>query len=124
MSYFTDDHLTGFYVFQTLNKPSLFFNAFIREKRSIFLHQTADGKTVITVSTAVNLQDALGEIKKLFEDKYSTVGVTYNFGSFGTLAQQISKGAPVDVFFSAAENKFDHLVKKELIDREINRRDI
>lgn len=82
--------------------------------------ETSSEKTVLTVSAAASLQDALGEIKKLFENKYSTVGVTYNFGSSGTLAQQISHGAPVDVFFSAAEDKFDHLVKKGLIDQKNN----
>ncbi|MCM3790757.1 molybdate ABC transporter substrate-binding protein [Domibacillus indicus] len=72
----------------------------------------------ITVSAAASLQDALGEIKKSFEKKYSNVDVTYNFGSSGTLAQQISQGAPVDLFFSAAEDKFDALVKDGSIKQE------
>ena len=43
--------------------------------------------------------------------------VNYNFGASGALQQQISQGAPVDLFFSAAEDKFDKLVKDGLIEK-------
>ena len=41
--------------------------------------------------------------------------ITYNFGSSGSLQQQIEQGAPVDVFFSAAAKQMDALQKNQLL---------
>ncbi|MFS0597949.1 molybdate ABC transporter substrate-binding protein [Peribacillus frigoritolerans] len=76
----------------------------------------AGGKVELTVSAAVSLQDALNDIKKSFEKENANVEVHYNFGASGALQQQISQGAPVDLFFSAAEDKFDKLVDENLIE--------
>ncbi|MDR7080384.1 molybdate transport system substrate-binding protein [Neobacillus niacini] len=73
-------------------------------------------KVELTVSAAASLQDALNEIKTSFEKENSNVTVNYNFGASGALGQQISQGAPVDLFFSAAEDKFDKLVQDGLIE--------
>ncbi|PGT82766.1 molybdate ABC transporter substrate-binding protein [Bacillus sp. AFS040349] len=69
----------------------------------------------ITVSAAASLTDALNEIKTQFENEHQNIKVTFNFGSSGTLQQQILQGAPADLFFSAAEDKFDELIKKGFI---------
>ncbi|MGJ7911492.1 molybdate ABC transporter substrate-binding protein [Neobacillus sp. LXY-1] len=74
-------------------------------------------KVELTVSAAASLQNALNEIKATFEKEHSNVKVNYNFGASGALQQQISQGAPVDLFFSAAEDKFDKLVQDGLIDK-------
>lgn len=80
--------------------------------------QVAEDENVeITVSAAASLTDALNEITTSFEKDYPTIKVTYNFGSSGTLQQQIIQGAPADLFFSAAEDQFDELVKEEVIDK-------
>ncbi|WP_299094196.1 molybdate ABC transporter substrate-binding protein [uncultured Metabacillus sp.] len=71
----------------------------------------------ITVSAAASLTDALNEIKTTFEEEHPNIEVTYNFGSSGTLQQQIIQGAPADLFFSAAKDKFDELVNKGYIDQ-------
>ena len=42
----------------------------------------------------------------------------FNFGASGSLQQQISQGAPVDLFFSAAEDRFDLLVEEGMIAKE------
>ncbi|MGE7590446.1 MULTISPECIES: molybdate ABC transporter substrate-binding protein [Bacillaceae] len=76
----------------------------------------AGGKVELTVSAAVSLQDALNDIKMSFEKENANVEVHYNFGASGALQQQISQGAPVDLFFSAAEDKFDKLVEEDLIE--------
>ncbi|WP_404407110.1 molybdate ABC transporter substrate-binding protein [Jeotgalibacillus malaysiensis] len=64
----------------------------------------------LTVSAAASLQDALGEIEVQFEEE-TGIEVTFNYGGSGSLKQQISQGAPVDLFISAAENHFDELVE-------------
>ncbi|MEH7098275.1 molybdate ABC transporter substrate-binding protein [Neobacillus vireti] len=74
-------------------------------------------KVELTVSAAASLQDVLNGIKTDFEKSHPNVIVNYNFGASGALQQQISQGAPVDLFFSAAEDKFDQLVKEGLIEK-------
>ncbi|WP_338754431.1 molybdate ABC transporter substrate-binding protein [Bacillus sp. FJAT-52991] len=72
----------------------------------------------LTISAAVSLQEALNEIKASYEKEHPNVKIVYNFGSSGALQQQISQGAPVDLFFSAAEDKFDQLVAEGKIEKE------
>ncbi|OMP68325.1 molybdate ABC transporter substrate-binding protein [Domibacillus epiphyticus] len=75
-------------------------------------------KVELTISAASSLQDALHDLTAAFEKEYPHVKINYNFGASGALQQQISQGAPVDLFFSAAEDKFDKLVEKGLIEKE------
>lgn len=74
-------------------------------------------KVELTISAAASLQDALKEIAADFEKKHPNIKITYNYGASGALQQQISHGAPVDLFFSAAEDKYDKLVKDGLINK-------
>jgi molybdate transport system substrate-binding protein len=69
----------------------------------------------LTVSAAVSLKEALGEITPLYSKAKSNVAIRNNFGSSGDLQQQIVNGAPVDVFISAASKQMDELQKKDLI---------
>ena len=75
----------------------------------------------ITVSAAISLKDALDELGPIFQVQQhrknggNGTAVTYNYGGSGTLARQIEQGAPVDVFFSAAEKQMDELVAQNLI---------
>lgn len=71
----------------------------------------------LTISAAASLQESLEELQKNYEKEHSTIKITYNFGGSGALQQQISQGAPVDLFFSAAEDKFDELVSNGAIDQ-------
>jgi molybdate transport system substrate-binding protein len=71
----------------------------------------------LTVSAAASLQDALNEITVAFVKDHPNVKINYNFGASGALQQQISQGAPVDLFFSAAKDKFDKLVEDGLIEK-------
>ncbi|WPK12172.1 molybdate ABC transporter substrate-binding protein [Lysinibacillus louembei] len=80
--------------------------------------QTANDEAVeLTISAAASLQDALEELTATYTNEHPNVTITYNFGGSGTLQQQILQGAPVDLFFSAAENKFDELVDEGFIDQ-------
>ncbi|WP_419181276.1 molybdate ABC transporter substrate-binding protein [Fictibacillus nanhaiensis] len=71
----------------------------------------------LTISAAASLQDVLNKIATQYEKEHPNISITYNFGGSGALKQQISNGAPVDLFFSAAEDKFDQLVKEGLIEK-------
>jgi len=62
------------------------------------------GATVtLTVSVAASVQDAMKDIQVAYAEVAPAVTITYNFGSSGSLAQQIAQGAPTDVFLSASE---------------------
>lgn len=85
--------------------------------------QTVDKKTSttlekieLTISAAASLNEALTEIKALYENKSENVTLFFNFDGSGALQQQISQGAPADLFFSAAEDKFNLLVEEGRID--------
>lgn len=80
--------------------------------------QAAPEKNVeLTISAAASLQDALTEITSNFNKEHGHVKINFNFGASGALQQQISQGAPVDLFFSAAEDKFNQLVTDGLIEK-------
>lgn len=74
-------------------------------------------KVTLTVSAAASAQDALKEIQTNYEKSHSNVAIQDNFGSSGTLQKQISQGAGADLFFSAAEDKFEKLVHDGDIDK-------
>ena len=60
------------------------------------------------------MQDALKAVGEAYQESSNT-SVSYNFGSSGTLQQQIEQGAPVDVFISAAQKQMDALEAKNLL---------
>ncbi len=68
----------------------------------------------ITVSAAISLKNAFSEIAGLYESKYN-VKCILNFGSSGDLMRQISGGAPVDVFASAAQKDMNELDKLKMV---------
>lgn len=88
---------------------------------SFALGAAAQQSETITVSAAISLKDALDELGPIFQVQQhrknggNGTAVTYNYGGSGTLARQIEQGAPVDVFFSAAEKQMDELAGEGLI---------
>lgn len=75
----------------------------------------------LTISAAASLKDSLTEIKAVFAKENPSVTLTYNFGSSGTLQQQIEQGADADIFISAAKKQMDALASKDLIIKDTNR---
>ena len=69
----------------------------------------------LTVSAALSLKNAFEEIGKLYEVKQPGRKVLFNFGASGNLARQITGGAPVDVFASAAQKDMDDMAAKGYI---------
>lgn len=76
----------------------------------------ATKKITLTVSAAASLKNALSEIENDYEATHHNIDIKFNYGSSGALAQQIISGAPVDIFFSAAQDKVDFLVKEKAVD--------
>ncbi|WP_394233896.1 molybdate ABC transporter substrate-binding protein [Niallia oryzisoli] len=75
-------------------------------------------KVELTISAAASLKDAMDVIQQSYQEEHPEVTLKFNFGASGSLQQQISQGAPVDLFFSAAEDKFDFLVEEGSIAKE------
>lgn len=67
------------------------------------------------ISSAASLKDSMNEVKQVYEAEKENVKVIFNYGSSGTLQQQIEQGADVDIFVSAAAKQMDALEKKDLI---------
>ena len=70
----------------------------------------------LTVSAAASLTDAFKEIGQRFEAAKPGVTVRFNFAASGVLIQQITQGAPVDVFASADQETMNRGVEQKLID--------
>ena len=74
-------------------------------------------KVELTISAAASLKDAMEVIQNTYQEEHPEVTLKFNFGGSGSLQQQISQGAPVDLFFSAAEDKFDVLVEEGILQK-------
>lgn len=70
----------------------------------------------LLVSAAASLTNVLPAIAAEFERAHPGLQVKCNFAGSGALQQQIEKGAPVDVFISAAQRQMKALHMKRLID--------
>ncbi|HKQ24402.1 MAG TPA: molybdate ABC transporter substrate-binding protein [Burkholderiales bacterium] len=71
----------------------------------------------IIVSAASSLTNAFTDIGKDYEKANPNQKVSFNFASSGALLQQISRGAPVDVFATADQETMDRANKQNLIVR-------
>ncbi|HHX87395.1 MAG TPA: molybdate ABC transporter substrate-binding protein, partial [Firmicutes bacterium] len=69
----------------------------------------------LNLSVAASLTDAMQEIEQLYTDENSHVSIEFNFGSSGSLQQQIEQGAPTDIFMSAASKQMNELEEKDLL---------
>lgn len=76
----------------------------------------------VTVSAAASLTNAFKDVAHSFETQYPDTKILLNFGASGALLQQMSKGAPVDIFASADQETMDQAVKSGLV-RADSRRD-
>ncbi|MEV0198807.1 molybdate ABC transporter substrate-binding protein [Nonomuraea sp. NPDC050691] len=62
----------------------------------------AGGAKEVTVFAAASLTGTFTELGETFEAAHPGTAVRFNFGSSSTLAQQITQGAPADVFAAAS----------------------
>ena len=81
-----------------------------------FAQQSPPAKQApITVSAAISLKDVLDQLGREYERDNPGAKVTFNYAGSGTLQHQIEQGAPVDIFFSAAQKQMDALQSAGLI---------
>jgi molybdate transport system substrate-binding protein len=69
----------------------------------------------LTVSVAASLTDVMRTLGSLFEAANPPSRVRFNFGASGALMQQITQGAPVDVFVSADEETLERGLAQKLL---------
>jgi molybdate transport system substrate-binding protein len=69
----------------------------------------------LTVSAAASLTNAFKELGPIFEAQNPGTKLQFNFAASGALLQQISKGAPVDVFASADQETMDQAQGQSLV---------
>ena len=72
----------------------------------------------ILVLSASSLSDALNELQKDFRLE-NDIMVNISYGGSQMLAQQISSGAPADIFISAGESPVIFLSNKNLIETQL-----
>jgi len=77
--------------------------------------KSRSAKNVLLVSAAMSLRDAFTEAGRRFERRHPGKRVRFNFASSGTLATQIIRGAPVDVFASASQHHMNRVARKGLV---------
>ena len=82
---------------------------------------SSSSKINLIISAAASLQPMMEEIKIVYEQNHPDISLNYNFGASGLLAQQIERGAPVNIFFSASTLEMDKLKQKNLIRNDIRR---
>ena len=68
----------------------------------------------LVVSAAASLTNAFADIGKEFEKSKPGTKVLFNFSASGQLLQQLSRGAPVDVFASADQQTMDKAEKQSI----------
>lgn len=69
----------------------------------------------LTVSAASSLKDVVNAIAFEYNQENSDIKIIYNFGSSGSLQQQIEQGAPIDIFISASPQQMEALKAKNLL---------
>ena len=76
-----------------------------------------DASGDLYVFIAASLSNAMEDIQKDFNKKYSDVNILFNADSSGTLQTQIEEGSRCDIFFSAATKQMDALVDEKLAEK-------
>lgn len=69
----------------------------------------------LIISAAASLKNVLQAIQPIYTQQKPNITLAYNFGSSGSLQQQIEQGAPIDVFISAAQKQMNALQKKNFL---------
>lgn len=69
-------------------------------------------KVDLYASVAASVQDAMLELKEVYEKDNEHINLIFNFGPSGGLMQQIEEGVDADLFISAGKKQVDQLEEK------------
>ncbi|MDJ0845514.1 molybdate ABC transporter substrate-binding protein [Crocosphaera sp.] len=94
---------------------ALLLVSFVTACTTSTVNQQDASKVTLTVSVASSVQDAMKAVQPLYQEENPNVEIIYNFGSSGSLQQQIEQGAPTDIFISAAPKQMNALQDKDLL---------
>ncbi|MGL4912553.1 MAG: molybdate ABC transporter substrate-binding protein [Romboutsia sp.] len=72
-------------------------------------------KIELNISAASSLKDSMIKIKEEYEALNQNIKLTINYGSSGSLKQQIENGAPCDLFISAGKSQIEELENKNIL---------
>ena len=72
-------------------------------------------KVELNISAAASLTEAMADLETEFKTTNPNITLVTNFGSSGSLQQQIEQGAPCDVFISAGKSQMKALDEKGLL---------
>ncbi|WP_447977095.1 molybdate ABC transporter substrate-binding protein [Candidatus Nitrospira bockiana] len=75
---------------------------------------SADAGQMLTIGAANSLKEALRAVLPLFEKEHPTAEIRVVWGPSQTLRDQITEGAPIDVFLPSSLEEIDQLEKKGL----------
>ncbi|MCQ2969628.1 MAG: molybdate ABC transporter substrate-binding protein [Clostridium sp.] len=74
-----------------------------------------DNSIELNISAAASLKEAMTDLENAYNFKNDNVNFVINYGSSGSLQQQIEHGAPCDLFISAGQKQMDNLEDKGLL---------
>ena len=75
-----------------------------------------EDKTIeLNISAAASLKEAMADLEAAYTSKNPEVSFIINYGSSGSLQQQIEQGAPCDLFISAGEKQMTALEEEGLL---------
>ena len=63
----------------------------------------------LNISAAASLKEVMVDLESVYKSKHPEVSLVINYGSSGSLQQQIQQGAPCDLFISAGKKQMDTL---------------
>lgn len=69
----------------------------------------------LNISAAASLKEAMAKIEEEYKKVDANVKLTVNYGSSGSLQQQIEQGAPCDLFISAGQKQMKALDEEKLL---------
>lgn len=74
-----------------------------------------DKSIELNISAAASLKESMADLEAAYTSKNPEVSFVINYGSSGSLQQQIEQGAPCDLFISAGEKQMTALEEEGLL---------
>lgn len=75
----------------------------------------------LNISAAASLKEAMADLETAYEAKNPNINFVVNYGSSGSLQQQIEQGAPCDLFISAGQSQMNALADEGLLEPDTNK---